>query len=69
MNASDPGNIRDAAPAPVRRYFDYALPGTGEAIVRMDAVQRGAVRTAVASQRWLAFTALQHGSVVAVSFP
>src|SRR5690606_1406051 len=68
VNASDPGNIRDAAPAPVRRYFDYALPGTGEAIVRMEAVQRGAVRTAVDSQCWLSFTALHHVEPAAAAF-
>lgn len=57
MNASGPGYIRDSLPAPVRRYFDYALPGTGEVIVRMEALQQGTLRTAVDSQRWLAFTA------------
>ena len=68
MNASDPGNIRDTLPAPVRRYFDYALPGTGKAIVRMEAVQQGTLRTAIDSQRWLAFTALHHVEPAATAF-
>src|SRR5690606_41329205 len=68
VNASDPGNIRDAAPAPVRRYFAYALPDTGEALVRTEAVQRGAVRTAVHSQCWQSFTALHRVEPPAAAF-
>ena len=60
--------LPDNLPTPVRRYLEFALPASGESIASMESVQRGTLRTAVDSQRWLAFTALHRVTPADTSF-